>query len=67
MTKHSDILDIAQENDQTMRDRALAYIQSKVVPIPKSKVCLNCRQKTKNGSRWCDNDCRDDWQKFNKG
>lgn len=29
--------------------------------------CLSCeRQITKSGQRWCDADCRDDWEKLKR-
>lgn len=56
---HADILDIAQDNDQNERDRALALIQAKVKPIPTSDICLHCGEPT-TGARWCDADCRND-------
>lgn len=62
---HSDILDIAQDNAQNERDRALAIIQDKIKPVIKSTVCLECTGDTLNGYRWCCPSCRDAWQLWN--
>lgn len=63
--QHSDILDTAQDISQRERDVQVALIQSKIKPIEKSKVCLQCSNKTLKGARWCDKSCRDDWQQWN--
>lgn len=28
--------------------------------------CLYCRAPTEEGRRWCDSDCRDDWERNNR-
>jgi len=63
--QHSDVLDIAQDISQRERDVQIALIQSKIKPIDKSKVCLQCGIKTLLGARWCGGSCRDDWQQWN--
>lgn len=29
--------------------------------------CLNCEKETPEGRRWCDTDCRDDWERLGGG
>ncbi|TCS70754.1 hypothetical protein EDC61_11481 [Sulfuritortus calidifontis] len=31
---------------------------------PPTGSCLNCGEPLKPGLRWCDADCRDDWQRY---
>ena len=30
-------------------------------------VCIECGKHIAQGLRWCDKDCRDDWQRWNPG
>lgn len=57
-----DIFDMATAVEE--RDRALA-IQAARKPVVSAKAngrCLNCNAQLEKGSRWCDGDCRDDWE-----
>jgi len=45
------------------RDRELAVRQRKPEgPTPIGR-CLHCELPLPDGMRWCDADCRDDWQR----
>lgn len=58
----SDSLDRAQ----ALNELSLAVALSHRKPEPAVKTsayCLNCQEPTQNGARWCDEDCRADWQK----
>lgn len=42
-----------------------AHIKAAAVVVPEAQPvgkCLNCRKRLRKGLRWCDSDCRDDWQ-----
>ena len=43
---------------------SLANSRNQLVDSPKPKgFCLNCDEKIPLPMRWCDKDCRDDWQR----
>lgn len=48
--------------DREARDRALA-LQVRAPEGPAATgFCLFCAESLPDGQRWCDADCRDDWQ-----
>lgn len=60
----SDIVDDANESAE--RDLALAIRAARCgtgleMPGP-TGLCLNCGEPTPAVQRWCDDECRDDWQ-----
>jgi len=64
----SDLLDIASENEMMARAAAVYSIQSKPVAAVATGYCLECGEPIDlavEGKRWCDKDCRDDWQRWN--
>lgn len=60
----TDIYDQATEREEKDRDLCLKYYRKPVPHIPVRGYCLNCLDPVYNGS-FCDNDCRDDWEKRN--
>jgi len=64
----SDILDIASENEMVARAAAVSKIQNKPAAALATGYCLECGEPlidSVEGQRWCDKDCRDDWQRWN--
>ena len=57
--------DQVQELNDFYHDLALSKRRPEG-PTP-TGACLNCGELLdKMGSRWCDSDCRDDWEKRNR-
>lgn len=50
-----------QETDIALRQARAAAAS---LPEP-TGVCLNCCDAVPDGHRWCDADCRDDWERIN--
>jgi hypothetical protein len=61
----ADELDLASEREQIARDKAVSVIQNRPPAATANGYCLECQDPVKEGVRWCDADCRDDWQKRN--
>ena len=61
-----DDLDIASEREQIARDRAIESLRNAKSDIYSTGFCLGCGEQIAAQLRWCDIDCRDDWQRFNK-
>lgn len=61
----ADEIDIANERAEMLRDMAI----NKKKPEPKLKAmgqCLTCGEHLEGTRRWCDADCRDEYEKFHK-
>lgn len=59
----SDIIDLANEQaERTLAHERLAAHQP--TPPAATGVCFNCGAPLADGRRWCDADCRDDWDYF---
>jgi len=54
--------DRATEQEMMANAIALATIRNRKM-IEATGACLNCREPVASGLRWCDTDCRDDWEK----
>ncbi len=57
----ADVID--QANDRAERDTALAAQQRKPVGPEWAGYCHNCGKDLPWPARWCDADCRDDWER----
>lgn len=57
-----DILDQAAAFEEMDRERALK-MRDRGPTIAATGECLNCEAPVADGRRWCDADCRDDWQR----
>lgn len=61
----ADVADVADEFQEAFLESSLALHRAQVssAPVATGK-CLYCEASlAKAGHRWCDRDCRDDWQK----
>jgi len=56
-----------QASDREMLDREIAVSQARKLKthIEPTGHCLECGEPVSDGKRWCDNFCRDDWQRWN--
>ena len=64
----SDIIDNANDLVSLNEEMALKVIRSK---LQRNKAehtgkCLNCDEIVEPPKRWCDGDCRDDWERRKK-
>lgn len=57
----SDIIDLGNETAEFFNDLALRE-RKPTGPAP-TGWCLNCEEILSEGERWCDAECRDDWEK----
>ncbi|GAB4173788.1 MAG: hypothetical protein Fur0039_15370 [Rhodocyclaceae bacterium] len=57
----ADEADRAQAAIDTLLAAAIAGAKKHGGPLP-TGFCLNCGAPIEEGRRWCDADCRDDWQ-----
>lgn len=60
----ADDIDIASEREQIARDKQIQHIQNKPPAAKSCGVCLECGEAVQGDLRWCDNYCRDDWQRW---
>jgi hypothetical protein len=58
-----DLSDTATRREEL--DRDLALRQKKPEGPQPTGACLNCTAALGEGLRWCDADCRDDWESRN--
>ena len=58
---NADMLDQASENESKERERLIERAK-RVKPILATGHCLCCNAELKDGKRWCDEWCRDEWQ-----
>lgn len=56
-----DIFDMAQAAEQRERD-LLLKMRNRGPQAAATGRCLNCGEQVPEPRRWCDADCRDDWQ-----
>ena len=63
----ADDVDIASDLEQIRRDAAIAHVANKKPAAIANGLCQECGAALVKGARWCDNDCRDDWQRWNPG
>lgn len=58
----TDIIDYASDREQLDRDRAIDAARS-THPVAKATGrCLWCNTELTYGKRWCDAECREDWE-----
>lgn len=58
-----DVSDRATAQEEEMRERGIAELRSSEQQLPAVGCCYNCGSSVPAGARFCDADCRDDWQK----
>lgn len=61
----ADIADVANDNLESEIKRALSLINSSEV-AKANGACLYCNEPLSLPRRWCDADCRDNWEKEQK-
>lgn len=61
----ADVADVADEFQEAFLASSMALHRAQVSTAPQpTGHCLYCENPlAKAGHRWCDKDCRDDWQK----
>lgn len=62
----ADEIDRAAEQEQVLRDSAIYTARQVRNIIFSTGKCLHCDAKVDDTHRWCNSDCRDDWEKINK-
>lgn len=64
-----DIIDKGNETADFFLDKALQERKriAKVATPHGVGMCLNCGAEVDGDRRWCDADCRDQWQQDNRG
>ena len=63
----ADEFDLASDREQLAREAAIANLQAKTPAAVATGFCLECGLPLPHSHRWCDNFCRDDWQRWNPG
>lgn len=61
----ADDIDRASEQEAKQRDAAINNARASTKYIAATGYCLECGAKVGAEMRWCDNFCRDDWQRWN--
>lgn len=64
----SDLIDFAQEQTEYLHDKRIAEVRARAgaLDAPVTGKCLNCEEPLAGSLRFCDADCRDDYQKLSK-
>jgi len=60
-----DQFDRAQQVEE--RDRELCIAQRKPTGPPACGYCYHCGEQLRDAHRWCGSECRDDWERGNRG
>lgn len=58
----SDIFDQASDREQLERDLAIASARKHFASAHVTGHCLWCNAELEQGKRWCDAECREDWE-----
>ena len=61
----ADDIDNACEREQQDRERAIQQARVNTIVIAATGYCLECDEEVTKDKRWCDQDCRDTWQRWN--
>ena len=62
-----ELLDRAQVEIERTLERSVIKSKSQELQYKPTGFCLYCGQPLKDGKRWCDSDCRDDFLKYCTG
>lgn len=63
----SDITDITTDNELHNTSEAIKAIHNRKPTAAITGYCLECGKPLDDERRWCDNFCRDGWQRWNPG
>lgn len=58
----TDIFDRASEREQLERDLAISSARKSASSAQATGHCLWCNAALSQGKRWCDAECREDWE-----
>lgn len=58
----TDIIDHASDREQMDRDRAIDAARTAQPAAKANGHCLWCNAALAQGQRWCDAECREDWE-----
>lgn len=58
----TDIFDRASEREQLERDLAISSARKQGTAVNSTGHCLWCNAELATGRRWCDAECREDWE-----
>lgn len=59
----ADEIDLASDMMEAQISRAVANAAGQEIPINPTGKCLNCREPVKDGRRWCDAECREEYER----
>lgn len=64
----ADVLDLAQEQTEYLHEKRIKELRTRAgtLEVQPTGYCLSCGETVATGRRFCDADCRDDWQKSNR-
>lgn len=62
-----ELLDHAQLEIERTLERSIMKLKAQESRYKPTGVCLYCGQPLKDGKRWCDSGCRDDYLKYCTG
>lgn len=62
----ADVLDKADEAQEAFMREALSRVGRPLQQVAGIGMCLNCGAEVQGDGRWCDADCRDDWEKHGR-
>ncbi len=60
-----DILDMADETQETFMRAAMSNV-GRPLQVHGIGMCLNCGAAVDGERRWCDTDCRNDWERHGR-
>ncbi len=60
----ADEIDVANENTAIQTDIAIQNIRNSIKPIIYAGYCLTCGEDVPAPRRWCDAECRDNYDKL---
>ena len=58
-----DEIDLASDMMEAQISRAVAKASGQEIPKNQTGKCLYCREAVENGRRWCDADCREEYER----
>ncbi len=62
-----DEIDLAQEAVDNMREYYIESVRRHRPALPATGECFYCGNRLADGQRWCDAECRDDWERAQAG